>query len=78
MTALVALEHADIDTKMKASAINQRNTIGLWSCRIRIGEEMELEHLWNFVLIISANEAANVIAENISPTGRINEFVDNE
>ena len=37
---------------------------------------MELEHLLNFVLIISANEAANVIAENISPTGRINEFVD--
>jgi D-alanyl-D-alanine carboxypeptidase (penicillin-binding protein 5/6) len=77
MTALVALEHADIDTKMKASA-NAINAIPLdyGLAGIRIGEEMELEHLLNFVLIISANEAANVIAENISPTGRINEFVD--
>ena len=77
MTALVALENADIDTKMKASA-NAINTIPLdyGIAGIRAGEELTLNDLLNFVLIISANEAANVIAENISPSGRIEEFID--
>lgn len=77
MTALVALENADIDIPMKASA-NAIHTIPLdyGLAGIKIGEEMELNNLLHFVLIISANEAANVIAENISPTGRIEEFVD--
>ncbi|AGI39601.1 D-alanyl-D-alanine carboxypeptidase [Thermoclostridium stercorarium subsp. thermolacticum DSM 2910] len=77
MTALVALENADINTKMKASA-TAINSIPLdyGIAGIKVGEELTLNDLLNFVLIISANEAANVIAENISPTGRIEDFVD--
>jgi len=76
MTALVALEKASLDTEMKASG-NALNSIpsdyGL--AGIKIGEIMTMNDLLNFVLIISANEAANVIAENISPSGRIDDFV---
>lgn len=76
MTALVALENADINTKMKASA-EAINSIPLdyGIAGIKVGEELTLNDLLHFVLIISANEAANVIAENVSPTGRIEGFV---
>lgn len=76
MTALVALENANINTKMKASA-EAINSIPLdyGIAGIKVGEELTLNDLLHFVLIISANEAANVIAENVSPTGRIEGFV---
>lgn len=77
MTALVALENADLDTKMKASA-NAVNSIP-WDygiAGIKVGEELTLNDLLHFVLIISANEAANVIAENVSPSGRIEDFIE--
>lgn len=77
MTALVALENADINTKMKASA-SAINSIPLdyGIAGIKVGEELTLNDLLHFVLIISANEAANVIAENISPSGRLEDFID--
>lgn len=77
MTALVALENADINAKMKASAtaINSiPRDYGI--AGIKVNEELTLNDLLHFVLIISANEAANVIAENISPTGRIDGFIE--
>lgn len=77
MTALVALENGDLSTEMKASA-NAINSIPLdyGIAGIKVGEVLTLNDLLHFVLIISANEAANVIAENISPTGTIDGFVD--
>lgn len=75
MTAIVALENADINTKMKASS-NAINSIprDYGIAGIRTGEELTLNDLLHFVLITSANEASNVIAENIS--GSIQGFVD--
>lgn len=77
MTALVALERGDLNAKMKASA-NAINSIPLdyGIAGIKVGEELTLNDLLHFVLIISANEASNVIAENLSPTGRIQDFID--
>lgn len=77
MTALVALERGDLDTKMKASrdAINSI-PLDYGIAGIKVGEELTLNDLLHFVLIISANEASNVIAENLSPTGRIEDFIE--
>ncbi|HEY8421154.1 MAG TPA: D-alanyl-D-alanine carboxypeptidase family protein [Thermoclostridium sp.] len=77
MTALIALENGDLNTKMRASA-NAINSIPLdyGIAGIKVGEELTLNDLLHFVLIISANEASNVIAENLSPTGRIDGFVE--
>lgn len=67
MTAIVALENASLDTEMKASS-KAINTIPIdyGIAGIRVGEIMKFDDLLHFVLIISANEASNVIAENIS------------
>jgi D-alanyl-D-alanine carboxypeptidase len=77
MTALVALEHAEPSTEMKASS-NAINSIP-WDygrAGIKTGEILTFDDLLHFVLIISANEAANVLAENISPSGNISGFLD--
>lgn len=77
MTALVALDNAQLDTKMKASANAIRSIPADYGIAgIAPDEIMELNDLLHFCLIISANEAANVIAENISPTKDIDGFVD--
>jgi len=76
MTALVAMENASLDTKMKASLHAIRSIpadFGL--AGIQPDEIMTLNDLLHFCLIISANESANVIAENVSPTGDIDGFV---
>lgn len=76
MTAIIALEKASLDKEMKASS-SALNSIprdyGL--AGIKSGEIMSMNDLLHFVLIISANEAANVIAENISPNRSIDDFV---
>lgn len=76
MTALVAMENASLDTKMKASLHAIRSIpadFGL--AGIQPDEVMTLNDLLHFCLIISANESANVIAENVSPTGDIDGFI---
>jgi len=77
ITALTALEMAPLDMEMKASrhAINSIPAdYGI--AGIRPGEILTFQDLLNFVLIISANEASNVIAENLVPSGNIDDFVD--
>ncbi|NLF52727.1 MAG: D-alanyl-D-alanine carboxypeptidase, partial [Leptolinea sp.] len=69
MTALVAMENSALDAKMKASLHAIRSIpadFGL--AGIQPDEVMTLNDLLHFCLIISANESANVIAENVSPT----------
>ncbi len=75
MTALVAIENAEPDSEMRASnhAVNSIPS-DYGRAGIKAGEVLTMEDLLHFVLIISANEAANVIAENIS--GSIDDFVD--
>jgi len=66
MTAILALELGDLDEVMTASqwAID---AIGYNGSNIGIipGEKIRLENLLQAMLISSANEAANIIAENI-------------
>ena len=78
MTALVALENADLDTKMKASA-NAVNSIP-WDygiAGIKVGEELTLNDLLHFCINpYQQTQTANVIAENVSPSGRIEDFIE--
>lgn len=75
MTAILALEKGNLDQIMTAStaAVNDIGKDGM-NIGIMPGEELRLEDLLNALLITSANETANIIAENLSPT-RL-EFVD--
>ncbi|MDP4180440.1 MAG: D-alanyl-D-alanine carboxypeptidase family protein [Bacillota bacterium] len=75
MTAIVALENGKLDSVMNVSA-EAVNDIGPGGMNIGImaGESnLTLENLLNVMLVRSANETANIIAENIS--GSRAEFV---
>jgi D-alanyl-D-alanine carboxypeptidase len=77
ITALAALENAPLDKEMKASSYAINSIPADYGIAgIKPGEILTFNDLLNFVLIISANEASNVIAENIAPSGSISEFVD--
>jgi len=75
ITAILAIENGKMDQQMTASraAVNE---IGLNGSNVGIvaDETLLMEDLLNALLIKSANDTANIIAENISPTR--NEFVD--
>jgi len=75
MTAILAIEMGKMDQVMTASAA-AINDIGKDGSNIGIlpGEEMTMEELLKALLICSANESANIIAENLCPTRQ--DFVD--
>ena len=75
MTAILALELGDLDEVMTASQ-SAIDAIGYNGSNIGIipGEKIRMENLLQAMLISSANEAANIIAENIS--GSMEEFVE--
>lgn len=75
MTAIVALENGALNRMMTASAAAV-NDIGDGGMNIGImaGEKLTLEDLLNALLVVSANETANIIAENLCPTR--NDFID--
>ncbi len=75
MTAIIALEKGDLNTMMTASesAVYDIGDGGM-NIGIMPGEELRMEDLLNAMLIISANETANILAENISPTRK--DFID--
>ena len=69
LTAIIALEKCDLNEKAVASkeaiySIPPNYAIA----DIHVGEEFTIEQLLNVMLLHSANEAANVIAEHISGT----------
>jgi D-alanyl-D-alanine carboxypeptidase (penicillin-binding protein 5/6) len=66
MTAIVALENCSLETMMTASqeAVYDIGKDGM-NIGIMAGEEMNMEQLLNALLVVSANETANIIAENI-------------
>ena len=75
MTAIVALENGSLDQMMNVSQ-EAVYDIGRGGMNIGImdGEEgLTLENMINVLLIKSANETANIIAENVAPSR--NEFV---
>lgn len=69
MTAVLALERGDLSKTMTAS-LSAVNDIGKDGMNIGLiaGEEVRLDNLLNALMIRSANETANIIAENISST----------
>ena len=75
MTAVIALEKGELDSMMTASqaAIYDIGKDGS-NIGIMAGEQMSLENLLKALLISSANETGNIIAENICSTKQ--EFVD--
>ncbi|HEX9062611.1 MAG TPA: D-alanyl-D-alanine carboxypeptidase family protein [Clostridia bacterium] len=75
LTAALALENAKLDQVMTASkeAVNDIGKDGM-NIGILPGEELTLDTLLHALLIRSANETANIIAENVCPTRQ--EFVD--
>ncbi|NLM76147.1 MAG: D-alanyl-D-alanine carboxypeptidase [Clostridiaceae bacterium] len=75
MTALIALERADLDKEMTASeyAINSI-PYDYVTAGIRIGETLKFKHLLDLMMITSANEASNIIAENIAEDGTLQGF----
>ena len=75
MTALLAMESCDLSEKVVGTA-NASWGLDGQSTRIYIadGEEFTLAQLMDAMLIVSANDAANTIAEHIS--GSIDAFVE--
>jgi len=75
LTAIVALEKGDLNQMMTASKEAVRD-IGPGGMNIFIspGEKLRMEDLLNAMLIQSANETANILAENLAPTRK--DFID--
>lgn len=69
LTAVVALENASLDTRMTASAaaVHDIGKDGM-NIGIQAGEIIRMEDLLHALLIVSANETANIIAENVCDT----------
>lgn len=70
MTALVALETAPLDTKMIVS--HQAAQVGEATMNLSEKEKLTLEELLYGLILVSGNDAATVIAENIA--GRVSLF----
>jgi D-alanyl-D-alanine carboxypeptidase (penicillin-binding protein 5/6) len=75
LTAIIALEKGDPEQIMKASsaAIDDIGDGGM-NIGINEGEEIRMNDLLNAMLIQSANDTANILAENLAPTRQ--NFVD--
>jgi D-alanyl-D-alanine carboxypeptidase len=77
MTALIALEKAGLNDDMTASdyAIN---SVGYdyVTAGIKVGETLKFKDLLDLMMITSANEAANIIAENVADDGTIQGFAE--
>lgn len=73
LTAILAIENCDLNETAVASqsAISALKD-GYTKANIQVGEEFTIDQLISVMMVQSANEAANVIAEHIS--GSISEF----
>lgn len=74
MTAILSLENTNLDDKVVASYDAVMNVPDGYSiANIQVGEELTIEQLLEVLLVHSANDAANVLAENIG--GSVDSFV---
>lgn len=73
LTAIIAIENCDLNETQVASqsAISALKS-GYTKANIQVGEEFTIDQLISVMMIQSANEAANIIAEHIS--GSVEEF----
>ena len=75
MSALVAIENNTLDKAMSASQKAIDSVPYDYSrAGIRVGETLTFRSLLDFMLITSANEAANIIAENTASDGTVSGF----
>ena len=74
MTAIIVLENCNLDEVVTASydAIMSVPD-GYTLANIQIGEQLKIEHLLELLLLHSANDAANVLAEHVG--GSIDSFI---
>lgn len=75
MTALIAIEKAGLDDEMAASD-SAIKSVGYdyVTAGIKIGETLKFVDLLNLMMITSANEASNIIAENIAADHTVQGF----
>ena len=68
LTAIIAIENCDLNQKMTASqnAVQLPDNHSYTKANIQAGESFTLDELLGVLMLQSANEAANVIAENIA------------
>ncbi len=73
LTAIIAIENCDLSDTATASyeAVNSIEK-GYTKADIKVGETFTIEQLLSVLMLQSANEAANIIAEHIS--GSVSEF----
>lgn len=73
LTALVAVKYGSLDQILKATEEVYISEAGAVLAGLRSGDSMTMEQALHLLLIRSANDVANLIAENIS--GSVEEFV---
>ncbi len=73
MTALVAIKHGNMDDILVASNAVKINESGATLIGLKNGDTMTLNQALHILLINSANDVANLIAENIA--GDVDSFV---
>lgn len=73
MTALVAMKYGSADQMLTASENVLVKEQGAVLCGLKPGDQMTLDQALHILLIYSANDVANLIAEGIS--GSVEEFV---
>ncbi|MBQ9436746.1 MAG: D-alanyl-D-alanine carboxypeptidase [Lachnospiraceae bacterium] len=74
MTALVALKDADRTQMLTATESIKVTESGAQTAKVSVGDTMSLDQALHIMLIYSANDVANLIAEGVS--GSIEAFVD--
>lgn len=73
MTALVAIQNGNMDDILVATDAVKINTSGAATIGLKAGDTMTLNQALHILLIYSANDVANLIAENIA--GDVDSFV---
>lgn len=74
MTALVALQNGSLDQTLTATDAVKITESGAQLCGLKTGDTMTLDQALHILLMYSANDAANLIAENIG--GSVEHFVE--
>ncbi len=73
LTAILAIENCDLnETQVASQSAISALKPGYTKANIQVGEEFTIDELISVMMIQSANEAANIIAEHIS--GSVEEF----
>lgn len=74
MTALVALKNGSLDQTLTATNAVKITESGAQLCGLKAGDTMTLDQALHILLMYSANDVANLIAENIG--GSVEHFVE--